>query len=131
TDPFDRDTFVVDFALNAGNPLEPIAWPISASIRVFVREGASGEINYSIHGSHDGFPAYEMYINGTEVYTHEADGTWGPLDLCGAMSQIIDLDWQSLGTPPSPTPRSLVSSADRSSATLPDQAQRTGDHYFA
>lgn len=39
---------------------------------------ASG--TYSIEGIHDGFPAYEIYINGKRVYQHDplatGEGLW-------------------------------------------------------
>ena len=41
---------------------------------------------YSISGSHDGFPAYEIYINGTRVYEHDPLATG---DGLGSLTPLI------------------------------------------
>ena len=52
---------------------------------------------YSILGNHDGFPAYEIYINGTRVYEHDplatGEGLWS---LLGVGEHVINIVRQPL-----------------------------------
>jgi hypothetical protein len=60
------NTVKVQLVLAAGNPF---AGPeIDANINVFIRKNAGAQPEYRVEGNHDGFPAYELYINGTRVY---------------------------------------------------------------
>jgi len=52
----------------ATNPLVTSAPAISYTITITIDKTAG---TYSIEGSHDGFPAYEIYINGKRVYQHD------------------------------------------------------------
>ena len=62
----DANTVKVQLALAAGNPF---AGPdIDANINVFIRKKPGVPPEYRVEGNHDGFPAYELYINGTRVY---------------------------------------------------------------
>jgi len=62
----DANTVRVRLALAAGNPF---AGPdIDANINVFIRKRPNVPPEYRVEGNHDGFPAYELYINGTRVY---------------------------------------------------------------
>jgi hypothetical protein len=76
--PFARVAFHVD----AGNPLHPLAPVINCDIELAVGISALGGFSYSLTGTHDGFPAYELYLQKRLVYSHDpvARGNT-PLDL--------------------------------------------------
>lgn len=61
-----------------------LAPPINADMVVSFDVNGNGDIEYAVSGSHDGFPAYELYINQVLVYFWDplAQGT-GPLALLG------------------------------------------------
>jgi Ca2+-binding RTX toxin-like protein len=62
----------VNFVLDATNPLRPGAPAIDADITIYIREeNPEGVAEYRIEGDHDGFPAYELYINQQRVYEHD------------------------------------------------------------
>jgi hypothetical protein len=44
---------------------------IDAQIFVLFRQQADGTLNYLIQGRHDGFPAFEIYINRQSAYTYD------------------------------------------------------------
>jgi hypothetical protein len=52
----------------ASNPLVDDSPPIDYNIKITIDKAAG---TYSIEGIHDGFPAYEIYINGKRVYQHD------------------------------------------------------------
>ena len=41
---------------------------IDADIRITVRKRTDGELEYEVSGEHDGFPAWELYVNGDAAY---------------------------------------------------------------
>jgi hypothetical protein len=71
----------VKFHLAGTNPLEPLAPPINCDLDLLI--SATGPlISYSLSGSHDGFPAYELYVSNRRIYEFDpvAAGTT-PLSL--------------------------------------------------
>lgn len=56
-----------DFTLTLDNTYEPGGWVLS--------------------GAHDGFPAYEIYINGTPVYQHDPGPA--PYDFAGQVQKLL------------------------------------------
>ena len=60
-------TVRVALVLDAPNPLVTGSPGIGAGINIFLRK-QNGANQYRVEGIHDGFPAYELYINGTPVY---------------------------------------------------------------
>lgn len=72
----------VHFHLNGVNPLEPLAPAVNADLDVLISATGTPALSYSITGSHDGFPAYELYIAQRLVYSFDpvAAGT-NPLNL--------------------------------------------------
>jgi len=65
---------VVHMKLSGGNPGEPMTkflGKIDADVKVFLRENNAGDLQYRFDVQHDGFPAYELYIDGEEAYTHD------------------------------------------------------------
>ena len=66
---------------SATNPLVPSGPAIDYSLTVIIDRDKN---EYSISGSHDGFPAYEIYINGIRVYEHDPFVTGEtPMSLLG------------------------------------------------
>lgn len=64
----------ITFAMHAGNAYPPLGAfripnPIvNADFTVSLRQRPGESPEYRIQGTHDGFPAYEIYINGQRVY---------------------------------------------------------------
>ena len=66
----------------AGNPLFSVlgislAPPINADFTITFDVNSDGDIEYAVSGSHDGFPAYELYVDQQLVYSWDpvAEGT--------------------------------------------------------
>ena len=99
------------FKLSGGIPLVPewLVPDIDADITVEIRQEEGEEAKYRISGSHDGFPAYELYINGERVYEHDPrEAGKGPLDLLPPSDDISvpNEDWQDVPVEPAPEPDS-------------------------
>ncbi|MBC6478536.1 MAG: hypothetical protein GDA56_12900 [Hormoscilla sp. GM7CHS1pb] len=87
--------------LSGGIPLVPelLTPNIDADITVEIRQEEGEEAQYRISGSHDGFPAYELYINGERVYEHDPrEAEKGPLDLFPPNDDVSipNEDWQDV-----------------------------------
>ncbi|MFM7366897.1 MAG: Ig-like domain-containing protein, partial [Sphaerospermopsis kisseleviana] len=63
---------------------------IDAKITVSVSQKNGYKPQYSIKGWHDGFPAYELYINGERVYGYMPTSNEGPMHL-GIPTGLLDL----------------------------------------
>lgn len=89
-------THAVKFYANGGNPLLPPATPdIDATITVGLRKVVGG-IEFSVAGTHDGFPNYVLQINGKPVYEWDAVAkgkTPGDLAL---FSETVQIAWRRL-----------------------------------
>jgi len=57
--------------VDAANPLVPVAPAINADLDLQLIPSTPGGISYSISGTHDGFPAYELYIRKHRVYSYD------------------------------------------------------------
>ena len=96
----DSNTVKVSFELEGGNPLAPepqfLAPTISADFDVFVRK-INDELFYRIEGEHDGFPAYELYIDEKRVYEHDPEArNQTPFSLAIDREWEIDTNWENL-----------------------------------
>lgn len=81
------------FHVAGGNPLEPLAPPINCDLDVFLSAtGGTPLLTYSVSGSHDGFPAYELYIAGRLIYSFDpvAAGT-SPLNLALVGDVVVNV----------------------------------------
>jgi hypothetical protein len=107
------DDFILDFHLSATNPLEPPAYgipnltewadfavpSIDAEFSIAINQDEAGNLSYSLDGTHDGFPAYELYINDHLIYSHDPIGSGeGPLSLAYPMERTVagvsgTIDW--------------------------------------
>ena len=98
------NTYSVDFNFEATNPLPPpplttsITPAINAGINVSVSKTA-GNIDYEVKGSHDGFPAYELYIDDAQVYNYNPlEANDGPIALSPEPLPGEDTDVYETGT---------------------------------
>lgn len=87
----------VTFFLKGPNPLVPVAPPIQADIAVFIRGGGGIRPQYRIEGNHDGFPAYELYINGNLVYLYDPESSGkSPYNLGGSLDELVSVPWNNI-----------------------------------
>lgn len=56
--------------VNAANPLQSLAPAINADLYLYLKE-YNGKIYYKLSGTHDGFPAYELYVDQCRIYSHD------------------------------------------------------------
>lgn len=91
------DTVKVNLKISGGNPLQFGAPNLDADVNVFIRQKSPCDVpEYKIEGFTDGFPAYELVINGKRVYGTRPDviGT-SPFDLAPSLgNQNISQGWQ-------------------------------------
>jgi hypothetical protein len=84
---------------NPGEPMSAILGKIDADVNVYLRENDKGDLEYRFDVQHDGFPAYELYIDGQDVYTHDPVAEkQHPLSLMGTGSGEFSksTDWAVL-----------------------------------
>lgn len=86
----------VNYKLRGSNPLitPPLqAPPIDANLMVQIRKDNNGQIQYKVSGTHDGFPAYEVYINGKRAYSYDPTSTVkSPFNLINSIFPQIKVD---------------------------------------
>lgn len=71
-DAFGLSAFVsVKLHIKGKNPLEALAPPFDCNLDVRIARTGLPGYSYSITGSHDGFPAYELYLDRRLVYSHD------------------------------------------------------------
>ena len=69
---------------------------INADLYLYVKE-YDGKLYYKLTGSHDGFPAYELYIDECLVYSHDPEtGDDSPLSLLPPSEYSVNKDWRVL-----------------------------------
>ncbi|BDA71762.1 hypothetical protein CAL7716_059280 [Calothrix sp. PCC 7716] len=92
------DTVKVNLKISGGNPLAiPFVTPnLDADVNVFIRQKSPCDApEYKLEGATDGFPGYELVINGKRVYGTRPDviGT-SPFNLGGSMDLTVSQGWQ-------------------------------------
>lgn len=71
-DPFGLiKTVRVTFRVNGTNPLEPLAPAIDCRLDLVVAATGVPAFTYSVTGSHDGFPAYELYLQQRLIHSFD------------------------------------------------------------
>lgn len=76
-------------------PLLPMTPNIDADLDVFLSH--RGRWNYMIRGSHDGFPAYELYIDRRRVYSHDPIARrQTPLSLLPPSEFSVSTPWHAI-----------------------------------
>lgn len=85
-------SIVVSFHVEGGLPLAALSPDIDANLAVHVRV-KEGRIQARVVGSHDGFPAFELYANGERLYGYNPlDHGAAPLDLVGSGHWDVRVD---------------------------------------
>lgn len=81
-----KNRLMCNFVISIHNELQPFAPNLDYEINFDLRGQSDGRIYYLANGVHDGFPAYEIYINGNLIYSHDplAKGQ-SPLSLAPPM----------------------------------------------
>ncbi|MBW4493143.1 MAG: carboxypeptidase-like regulatory domain-containing protein [Oscillatoria princeps RMCB-10] len=70
---------------------------IDANIEVTVQQEKGKKPEYKIEGEHDGFPAYEIYINGELAHHYDPQGKfWGPYNLFGSGDVSVNVPWTKI-----------------------------------
>lgn len=91
------DATVVTFVADGGIPLMHLAPNINADLRLHLkREG--GQLKAKLLGDHDGFPAYEVYVEGQRLYRYDpvAAGA-SPTALFPPSDVSVSTGWHSIG----------------------------------
>jgi hypothetical protein len=79
----------ITYYLRGANPLNIAAPPIDINLTINVRKAANGSLQYQVTGGHDGFPAYELYVNGKRAYEYDPiKSNKSPLDLFGGPDEV-------------------------------------------
>ena len=113
-------TITVEGAL----PLVSPSPDIDANVTVLIRPGATG-LELRAVGSHDGFPAHELYVNGVAVHTYDpvAAGK-GPNSLLGSSDTDVNSSWIPLPRRAGATAQSLARAY--STSTDPEDGEISG-----
>lgn len=80
---------------------------IDAEFFVTFARREDGEISYMIKGTHDGFPAYELFVNGEEAYKFPKDNNWESIDPSNLLTLPLLPNIEIKEGPPKPL-RSLA-----------------------
>lgn len=90
---------IVSLYMSGNNPLATGSPAIDADVSVFLRRSADGGIEARAVGSHDGFPAHELYVNGKRLHAYDpvAAGK-GPTALLPPTDIDLDTSWTSVST---------------------------------
>lgn len=70
-----KNTISVQFVIDIHNELQLFAPHLDYEITFVLVGDDDGDVSYTIFGKHDGFPAYEIYLNGQLVYSHDPIAT--------------------------------------------------------
>lgn len=117
------NAFAVDIVTRGPNPLPPPLFepatqeateafvnftaPFNADFDVLLSRDATGTVNYTVSGSHDGFPAYELIIDDTIVYAYNPlISNRTPISLAGSLD--IGVSSFSGAIPPTFGPPGIV-----------------------
>lgn len=85
--------------IDLGNPFAFGVYPNTNGIfNIHIRQNGSSPPQYRITGNHDGFPAYEIYINRKLVYCYNPiDSGDSPASLLGGSDIVVDRGvWQDI-----------------------------------
>jgi hypothetical protein len=97
----DTGTLTITLDASASNPIAIGAPAADAIIDVVVEFVNGAPTTYRVKGDHDGFPAYELYLGRTLVYSHDSNAlAQTPLSLFPPMEFPVNV-----GPLPMPSPR--------------------------
>lgn len=90
---------LVSLYMSGNNPLVPGSPAIDADITVMLRRSASGGIEAKAVGSHDGFPAHELYVNRQRLIAYDpVTAGNGPSALLPPADQDVDTRWTNVSS---------------------------------
>jgi hypothetical protein len=82
--------------MSGNNPLVTGSPAIDADVSVLLRRTSSG-IEAKAYGSHDGFPAHELYVNGQRIHHYDpVDAGNGPTALLPPEDRDVDTRWTTV-----------------------------------
>lgn len=84
------DIAKVKCIVSAGNPLMPLAPNIDYEFTLEINYSNTSSPQYSLIGTHDGYPAYEVYLNNKRIYQHDPGGTKTPWSLWGDSDESMN-----------------------------------------
>ncbi|WP_377476449.1 MAG: calcium-binding protein [Microcoleus anatoxicus] len=93
------DTVKTTLKVSGGIALFPqgFAPKISANMEVFVRQKEGKKPEFRINARHDGFPAYELYVNRQLAYSYDPlKAGKSPFDLFPPKDQKSNISWQNV-----------------------------------
>lgn len=70
-------------------------WDMDAQVRITFRKNAKGALEYTVTGSHDLFPAFELYVNDEPAYQYGSEA-----DLAAPDAPLGLFDTKQLSEPP-------------------------------
>ncbi len=83
----------VEFEGEAAEPILPVAAPINWRFSVGISKANPLNPSFSLEGAHDGFPAYEIYVNCKHLkFPHTEVVTWKPPLSADVWELVGDLD---------------------------------------
>ena len=85
------------FHVDAAMPLDALAPAINCDLDVFLVVSGLNMVTYSIKGTHDGFPAYELYIERNRVYSYDpVKAGASPAELAPIGGIQVNVPWTAL-----------------------------------
>ena len=86
------------FHVDGGIPLLPDLAPnISANLVLELKCDTAGTLMAKLTGSHDGFPAYEFYINGQRIHHYDPVAAGKTPDaLFGEGDRSVNIEWRQV-----------------------------------
>ncbi len=90
---------IVSVRATGSNPLVPGAPALDADLAVLLRV-RDGAVEAKIVGTHDGFPAHELYVNRHRLVAYDPVAAGGtPWDLADLRGVEVATDWVRVGSP--------------------------------
>ena len=113
---------LVTIWMAGNNPLIPGSPDIDATVAVLLRRTSTGGIEAKAYGSHDGFPAHELYVNQQQLYTYDpvAAGN-GPSNLIAPEDINVDTGWSTVAAA-----ATSLGLSDADTAREPDDGEISG-----
>lgn len=91
--PGESSTVKVSFKVNGTNPSVSVAPAFEAGIDVVIQDKPGQKPLVRIEGKHDGFPAYEIYVNTQLVYGYNPEFVASPRNLYPPLDVIVSKPW--------------------------------------
>jgi hypothetical protein len=86
-----RDVLAVSMRASAADPLIPGAPNIDWEVTVEIDARNPQQLWYESWGAHDGFPAYDVFVGGDEMYYYPPPASAGPEDFAPPLDRIFSV----------------------------------------